>query len=43
MSHVPFLDLKAIQLQQQDALREAFDRVINSGWYILGSEVSTLR
>lgn len=40
MSHVPFLDLKAIQLQQKDALREAFDRVINSGWYILGSEVT---
>ena len=40
MSSVPFLDLKAIQLQQQDALREAFDRVLHSGWYILGKEVS---
>ena len=40
MSNVPFLDLKAIQLQQQDLLREAFDRVLNSGWYILGNEVT---
>jgi dTDP-4-amino-4,6-dideoxygalactose transaminase len=40
MTSVPFLDLKAIQLQQHDALREAFDRVINSGWYILGGEVT---
>ena len=40
MSSIPFLDLKAIQLQQQDALREAFDRVLHSGWYILGKEVS---
>jgi dTDP-4-amino-4,6-dideoxygalactose transaminase len=40
MSSVPFLDLKAIQLQQQDALREAFDRVLHSGWYILGNEVT---
>jgi dTDP-4-amino-4,6-dideoxygalactose transaminase len=40
MSSVPFLDLKAIQLQQQDALREAFDRVLQSGWYILGNEVT---
>jgi dTDP-4-amino-4,6-dideoxygalactose transaminase len=40
MSNVPFLDLKAIQLQQQDALREAFDRVLESGWYILGNEVT---
>ena len=34
-----FLDLKKINLQYQDELKEAFDRVLNSGWYILGEEV----
>ncbi len=37
---VPFLDMKAIQLSHKEALREAFDRVIDSGWYVLGSEVT---
>jgi dTDP-4-amino-4,6-dideoxygalactose transaminase len=37
---VPFLDLKAINLQQEAALQQAFARVLNSGWYILGSEVA---
>jgi len=36
---VPFLDLKAINLAHEQALREAFDRVLRSGWYILGEEV----
>lgn len=36
---VPFLDLKTINLQNIDAMRQAFDRVMNSGWYILGEEV----
>lgn len=37
---VPFLDLKAIMAAEQAALRAAFDRVLESGWYILGTEVS---
>ena len=37
-----FLDLKKINLQYQDELKEAFDRVLNSGWYILGEEVEKL-
>jgi dTDP-4-amino-4,6-dideoxygalactose transaminase len=36
---VPFLDLKAINAEQADAMRAAFDRVMASGWYILGEEV----
>lgn len=37
---VPFLDLKAINLQQEAALQQAFARVLNSGWFILGDEVA---
>ena len=36
---VPFLDLKAGYLELKDELDEAYERVMNSGWYILGSEV----
>jgi dTDP-4-amino-4,6-dideoxygalactose transaminase len=36
---VPFLDLKAINLAYEAELKAAFDRVLHSGWYILGSEV----
>ncbi|WP_306481240.1 DegT/DnrJ/EryC1/StrS aminotransferase family protein [Limnobacter sp.] len=36
---VPFLDLKAINMAHQQPLKEAFDRVLNSGWYVLGQEV----
>jgi dTDP-4-amino-4,6-dideoxygalactose transaminase len=36
---IPFLDLKAINLRQRDELRAAFDRVLESGWFILGQEV----
>ena len=39
MSNLPFLDLKAIQQPHADALRSAFERVLDSGWYILGEEV----
>ena len=35
---IPFLDLKAINLAHADALRTAFDRVLDSGWFILGAE-----
>ncbi len=37
---VPFLDLKAINLGHRDALQASFDRVLDSGWYILGAEVT---
>lgn len=36
---IPFLDLKAINAQYRKALIEAATRVIDSGWYIQGSEV----
>jgi dTDP-4-amino-4,6-dideoxygalactose transaminase len=38
---IPFLDLRAINLSQADALEEAFRRVLHSGWYVLGKEVDT--
>lgn len=36
---VPFLDLKAINHEQAADLTAAFQRVLQSGWYILGQEV----
>lgn len=38
---IPFLDLKAINAQYRDELVKATTRVIDSGWYIGGSELST--
>ncbi|HGU1944299.1 TPA: DegT/DnrJ/EryC1/StrS family aminotransferase, partial [Escherichia coli] len=35
----PFLDLKSINDQYQNELKEACDRVIDSGWYIMGNEL----
>ncbi len=37
---IPFLDLKSINLAHADALRAAFERVLQSGWFILGEELS---
>jgi dTDP-4-amino-4,6-dideoxygalactose transaminase len=37
---IPFLDLKKINAQYQNELKEACARVIDSGWYILGNEVT---
>lgn len=37
---VPFLDLGLINAQHKDDLRSAYDRVMESGWYIKGPEVS---
>lgn len=37
---IPFLDLKAINAQYRDELIEACTRVIDSGWYIAGNELS---
>lgn len=36
---IPFLDLKGINAQYRDELHDAFSRVLDSGWYIQGSEV----
>lgn len=36
---VPFLDLKAAYLELQGELDAAYQRVMSSGWYILGEEV----
>ena len=36
---IPFLDLKAINAQYRDELVDACTRVIESGWYIGGSEL----
>lgn len=37
---IPFLNLKAVNEQFQNKLKEAVNRVIDSGWYILGEEVA---
>ncbi|MDP3334162.1 MAG: DegT/DnrJ/EryC1/StrS family aminotransferase [Methylococcaceae bacterium] len=37
--NIPFLDLKATQQELSTELEQSFDRVLNSGWYILGPEV----
>lgn len=36
---VPFLDLKAAYLELQQELDSVYQRVMNSGWYILGKEI----
>ncbi|RFZ84809.1 DegT/DnrJ/EryC1/StrS family aminotransferase [Mucilaginibacter terrenus] len=36
---VQFLDLLKVNQPHADELRKAFERVLNSGWYILGNEV----
>jgi dTDP-4-amino-4,6-dideoxygalactose transaminase len=37
---VPFLDLKSINGQYADQLKQACARVIDSGWYIMGNELT---
>lgn len=37
--NIPFLDLRAPHEELRVALRDAFERVLDSGWYILGNEV----
>jgi dTDP-4-amino-4,6-dideoxygalactose transaminase len=37
---VSFLDLKAINAREREALIAAFTRVLDSGWYVLGEEVA---
>ncbi|NCC37710.1 MAG: hypothetical protein EOM24_37730 [Chloroflexia bacterium] len=36
---IPFLDLQAAYLELKDELDAAYQRVMTSGWYILGPEV----
>src|SRR3990172_3915045 len=36
---VPFLDMKSDYLELKDELDQAYGRVMESGWYILGGEV----
>lgn len=38
---LPFLDLKAINQQYKEELMQAFERVLDSGWYVMGKELST--
>jgi len=38
--NIPFLDLKAPHKELRDEMRDAFERVLDSGWYILGAEVN---
>jgi dTDP-4-amino-4,6-dideoxygalactose transaminase len=39
--NIPFLDLKSINAQYKDEMTKAFERVLDSGWYIQGAEVNT--
>lgn len=39
---VPFLDLKAAHLELRAELKAAFERVFDSGWYIMGPELEAL-
>jgi len=38
---LPFLDLKSINHQYKQELVQAFERVLDSGWYIMGKELVT--
>lgn len=37
---IPFLDLKSVNAQHRDELIEACTRVIDSGWYVGGTELA---
>jgi dTDP-4-amino-4,6-dideoxygalactose transaminase len=37
--NIPFLDLKAAQHELSTELEQAYDQVINSGWYIMGDQL----
>jgi dTDP-4-amino-4,6-dideoxygalactose transaminase len=39
--NIPFLDLKAINLEYREQCHAALDRVLESGWLVLGDEVKT--
>lgn len=37
---IPFLDLKATYIELKNEIDEAYQRVMQSGWYLLGNELS---
>jgi len=39
MTHIPYLDLKSTNLVCQKELKQAYQRFLDSGWYILGEAV----
>lgn len=39
MQHIPFLDMKAQYTELKSEFDQAYQRVMDSGWYILGEEV----
>ena len=39
MNPIPFLDLKTPHIELRSQLQDAFDRVLDSGWYIQGNEL----
>lgn len=39
MTGIPFLDMKSINLSHRGRILQAVDRVIQSGWFVLGTEV----
>jgi dTDP-4-amino-4,6-dideoxygalactose transaminase len=39
MMNIPFLDLKSPHVELREQLQDAFNRVLDSGWFILGSEL----
>lgn len=38
---IPFLDLRQVNARSRQDLRDAFDRVLDSGWYVMGEELKT--
>ena len=40
MTRVPFLDLRAPYLELRNEIDDAVHRVLESGWYLLGEEIS---
>lgn len=38
---VPYLDLKSINVALQSELKQAFDNVLQSGWYIMGKQLDS--
>ena len=38
---IPFLDLKAINIKHKEDLVKAYERVLDSGWYIGGNELKS--
>ena len=41
VNRIPFLDLKTLALLHRDALLGAFERVLDSGWFVLGEELDS--